>query len=98
MENNHREPLEVEVGAQGSPESPDPFPGSPSPVFEIPQGDASTFMEFYSLDDLVDLEVWVRRSRELRVTDDYVTIEPVISENIKLFLKYTLGAQWQYNI
>ena len=88
----------MEVGEQGSPESPEPSPGSPSSVFEVPEGDASTLMGFYSLDDLVDLEEWVRRSRELRGTEDCFMIDPMISGNSKLFLKCTLGAQWQYKL
>ena len=98
MENNEQAPLQVEVAAPGSPESPQPSPGSPSPVFEVPEGDASTFMGFYSLDDLVDLEEWARRSRELRGTQDYVMVEPMISDILRLFLKYTLGPQWQYKL
>ena len=83
------------VAAQGSPESPDPSPGSPSPVFEEPEGDASTFMGFYSLENLVDLE---NSSRELRRTEEYVMADPEISDNLPLFLKYTQGAQWQYEL
>ena len=88
----------MEVAEQGSPESPEPSSGSPSTVFEVPEGDASTFMGFYSLDDLVDLEEWARRSRELRGTEDYIMIDPMIYDNLKLFLKYTVGAQWQYKL
>ena len=61
MENNYQQPLEVEVAVQGSSESPNPTSGSPSPVFEVPEGDASIFMGPYSLDDLADLEEWARR-------------------------------------
>ena len=99
MENNEQAPLEVEVPEiPENPESPQPSPGSPSPVFVIPEGDVSTFMDFYSLDDLVDLEEWARRSRELRGTPDYVMVEPGISDNLRLFLRYTEGAQWQYKL
>ena len=86
VENNEQAPLQVEVAAPGSPESPQPSPGSPSPVFEVPEGDASTFMGFYSL---VDLEEWARRSRELRGTQDYVMVEPMISDNLRLSKIYT---------
>ena len=98
MENNVQEPLQVEVAAPGSPESPQPSPRSPLPVFEAPEGDASTFMGFYSLDDIIDLEEWARRSRELRGTADYVMVEPGISDNLRLFLRYTEGSQWQYKL
>ena len=89
MENNEQAPLEVEVEQPGSPESPQPSPGSPSPVFGEPAGDASTFIGFYSLDDLIELEEWARRSRELRGRADYVMVEPGISDNLRLFLIYT---------
>ena len=95
MENNEQAPLQVEVEQPGSPASPQPSLGSPSPVFGVPEGDASTFMGFYSLDDLVDLEEWARWSRELRGTADYVMVEPGISDNLRLFLRYTEGSQWQ---
>ena len=98
MENNYQESLEVDVGAQESPECPEPSPGSPSPVFEELVEGASTFMGFYSLDDLVDLEDWARWSRELRGTADYVMVEPAISNNLRLFLNYTEGAQRQYKL
>ena len=98
MENNEQALLQVEVAAPGSPESPKPSPGSPSPVFEVPEGDASTFMGLYSLDDIVDLEKWARRSREVRGTAEYVLVEPGISGNLRPFLRYTEGSQWQYKV
>ena len=98
MDNNYQEPLEVEVRAQGSPESPEPSPGSPSLVFEEPAGDVSTFMGFYSLDELVDLEDWAQRPRELRGTADYVMVEPGLSEKLRLFLNYPECAQGQYKL
>ena len=42
-----------------------------------------------------DPEEWARRSRELRGTTDYVTVEPGISDKLRLFLRYTEGSQWQ---
>ena len=98
MENNEQEPLQVEVEQPGSPASPQPSPRSPSPVFKEPAGDASTFMGFYSLDDIVNLKEWARRSRESRGTTDYALVEPGISDNLRLFLRYTEGFQWQYKL
>ena len=98
MENNEQAPLQVEVEKPVSPVSLQPFPGSPLPVFEVPEGDASTFLGFYSLDDLVDLEEGARRSRELRGTAEYVLVEPGMSDNLRLFLRYTQGSQWQYKL
>ena len=90
--------IQIEVEQQGSPESPQPSPVSPLPVLEEPAADASTFMGFYSLDDIEDLEEWARRSRELRGTTDYVMVEPGISDKLRLFLRYTEGSHWQYKL
>ena len=89
---------ELEVGQQVSPESPQPSPGSPSPVFQLPVGDASKFMGFYTADFLDDLEYWANRSRDLRRVSSAFTEEPDISDNLKLFLKYTLGPQCQFKL
>ena len=51
-------PLEIQVGQQEAPESPSPSPSSPSPVFQHSARDASSFMGFYTLDDLKDLKQW----------------------------------------
>ena len=88
MENNDQGPLEVEVAAQGS----------PSPVFQLPEGDASKFMGFYTGDDIDYLEYWANRSRDLRGVSGSFPEEPDISDNLKLFLKYTLGPQWQFKL
>ena len=95
MENQE---LQVEVGQQGSPECPQPSPRFPSPVFELPVGDASNFMGFYTADDIDDLEFWANRSRDLRSVSGSFAEEPDISDNLKLFLKYTLGPQWQFKL
>ena len=88
-----------EVGAQGSPESPEPSPpSSPEPVFQLPAGDASNFMGFYSADDIDDLEYWANRSRDLRRVSGSFAEDPEISDNLKVFLKYTLGPQWQFKL
>ena len=34
----------------------------------------------------------------LRGTEDYIMIDPMVSDNLKLFLRFTLGAQWQYKL
>ena len=85
MENNVQEPLEVEVAAQGSPESPEPPLQLLSPVFQMPAGDASNFMGFCSADDIDDLEYWAKRSRDLRRVSGSFAEDPEISDNLKLF-------------
>ena len=90
--------LEVKVGQQGSPESPQPPPGSPLPVFQLPVGDVPNFMGFYTADDIDDLEYWANRSRDLRRVSGSSAKAPDFLDNLKLFLKYTLGPQWQFKL
>ena len=87
MENNAQEPLEVGAAAQGSPESPEPSLQSPLPVFQMPAGDAASFMGFYSADDIDDLEYWAKRSRDLRRVSGSFAEDPEISDNLKFFKK-----------
>ena len=86
--------LEVAVGQQESPESPQPSPGSLSPVLQFPVCDASTFMGFYTDGNNDDLEYWANRSRDLRRVSGSFAEEPDISDNLKLFLKNTVAPQW----
>ena len=55
-------------------------------------------MGFYSVDDNDGLEYWAIRSRELRTVSGSFAEDPEISDNLKLFLKYTLGPQWQFKL
>ena len=99
-------PLEVQVGpAAESPESPSPAvsPGTPSPVALSPPpvspvGDALSFMGFYTEDDIVNLEQWAVDSRGFRWTPDFRIEEPEISPNLKTFLRFTIGAQWEFKL
>ena len=95
MENQE---LQVEVEQQGSLESLEPSPGSPLPKFQLPVGDASNFMGFYTADDIDDLKYWANRSRDLRRVSGSFPEEPEISDDLKLFLKYTMGPQWQFKL
>ena len=96
MENNDQE-LQVEVGQQGSPEAPEPSPGSPLAVFQLPVGDASNFIGFYSADDIDDLEYWANRSRDLRRVSGSFAEDPEISDNLKFFKKNTMGPHGNLN-
>ena len=55
-------------------------------------------MGFYSSDDIDDLEYWAKRSRDLRMVSGSFAEDPEISDNLKLFLRYTLGPQWQFKL
>ena len=89
-------PSEVVVpGVADNPESPSPFP-PPSPGQESPQpqfGEASSFMVFFTSDDLIDLEQRAVDAQSLRGTPDLRLEEPEVSPNLKIFLKYTWGPQ-----
>ena len=91
-------PPEVQVAPQESTESLQPSTGSPLPVYQLPAGDASTLMGFYSSDDIGDLEQRAWRSRNLKSASDFIAEEPDIIDNLKLFLKYTFGPQWQFKL
>ena len=82
----------------GSPESPEPSTRSPLPVFQLPVGGASNFMGFHSADDIDDLEYWASRSPDLRRVSGSFAEERDISDNLKLFLNYTMGPQWQFKL
>ena len=98
-------PLEVQVVPADSPESPSRSPPSspePSPAAspgpESPQpllGDALSFIGFFTSDDLIDLEQWAVDAQSLRGTPVLRLEEPEISPNLKTFLKYTSGLQWE---
>ena len=95
-------PLEVEVGpVADNPASPSPQTPSP-PVPSPPQGslvgDATSFMGFYTHVDLVDLEQWTVDARAARANPATRIEEPEVSPNLKVFLRFTLGAQWEVKL
>ena len=55
-------------------------------------------MGFHTADDIDDREIWANRSRDLWRGSGSFAEEPDISDNFNLFLKYTLGPQWQFNL
>ena len=93
-------PEEVQVAPlAANPQSPSPClptPSAevPSPPQGSPVGDATSFMGFYTHDDLVDLEQWTVDARAAR-TNPTTRIEELlpVSPNVKTFLTHTLGAQ-----
>ena len=94
-------PVKVVVpGVADNPKSPSRSPSaSPGPESPQPQlGDASGFMGFFTSDDLIDLEQWAVDAQNLRGTPDIRLEEPEISPNLKTFLKYTWGPQWELKI
>ena len=100
-------PLEVQYVPADNPESPSPEPspaaspaasppaspgpGSPQPLL----GDAPNFLNFYSADDITELEQWAMDAQSLRGTPNLRLEEPEISANFKIFLKFIWGHQWE---
>ena len=95
-------PLEVQVGPVAdnhAPPSPQtPSPPVPSPPQGSPVGDATSFMGFYTHDDVVDLEQWTVDARAARANPAIRIEEPEVSPNLKVFLRFTLGAQWEVKL
>ena len=97
-----------------NPESPSPQPspvssggsspvavGGPSPVASppgSPVGDATSFMGFYTHDDLTEFEQWTADSRAARANPTSRIEEPDISPNLKTFLRYVYGTQWEVKL
>ena len=100
-------PLNVEVPEiTDNPESPSPEPSSassgrpslPASPPGSPVGDATSFIGFYTHDDLVDLEQWSADSRASKADPTSRIEEPDVAPTLKTFLHYTLGAQWEVKL
>ena len=94
-------PMEVQVAPPADiPQSPSPSPQTPSPPVPSPPqgspvGDVTSFMVFYTHDDVVDLEQWTVDARAPRTNPAIRIEEPELSPNLKFFFRLTLGAQWE---
>ena len=101
-------PLNVEVPEiPDNLESPSPQPspissdgsspvavGGP-PVPPPPGEDFTSFMGFYTHEDLTELEQWTVDARAAR-RDPAARIEkPEVAPNLKIFLRYVYGTQWE---
>ena len=100
-------PLNVEVPEfSDNPESPSPGP-SPAPSAgpsraalppRSPVGGVTSFMGFYTHDDLAELEQWTVDSRATQADPTSRIEEPNASPNLKIFLRYTSGTQWEVKL
>ena len=96
--------LEVKVAPLAdNPKSPSPSPQTPSPPVPSPPqgssvGDATSFMGFYTHDDVVELEQWTVDARAARRNPATRIEERAVSPNLKVFLRFTLGAQWEVKL
>ena len=108
------DPLNVEVaGIPDNPESPSPQSPSPNPSPasspliggppmppppSSPREISASFMNFYTYSDLEELQQWAVGARAARRDPTARIEEPEISYNLKIFLKYVYGLQWEIKI
>ena len=71
-----------------------PVPPPPS----SPREDSSSFMNFYTYEDLSELEQWTVDARAARRYPAARIEEPEVSYNLKIFLKYVYGIQWEIKL
>ena len=94
---------------QPSPVSPQPSPASSGgsstvggppvpPPPSSPREDFSSFMGFYTHDDLVDFEQCTMDARAARRDPAARIEEPEVSPNLKIFLRYVYGTQWEVKL
>ena len=102
-------PLNAEVAEiPDNLESPTPEPSpaaSPtvasSPVASppgLPVGGVTSFMGFYTYDDLTVFEKWTVDSRASRADPTSRIDEPDVSPNLKTFIRYVFGTQWRVKL
>ena len=94
-----------------SPQSPSPHPSPASPQHSpliggppmppppsSPREMSGSFMNFYTYSDLDELKQWAVGARAARRDPAARIEEPEISYNLKIFLKYVYGLQWEIKI
>ena len=77
-----------------SPVGGPPVPPPPS----SPREDSSSFMGFYTQDDVVELERWTVDARAARRDPAARIEEPEVSPSLKIFLRYVYGTQWEVKL
>ena len=77
-----------------------PLVGGPpvSPPPSSPREDFTSFMGFYTYEDLVGLEEWTVDARAAPRDPAARIEEPEVSYNLKIFLKYVYGMQWEIKL
>ena len=71
-----------------------PMPPPPSSPREI----SASFMNFYTYSDLEELKQWAVGARAARRDPTARIEEPEISYNLKIFLTYVYGRQWEIKL
>ena len=101
--------LNVEVAEiPDNPESPSPEPSPAalapvaSPLVASPPGSrvrgVTSFMGFYTYDDLAELEQWTADCRAARADPTSRIEKPDVSPNLKTILRYVFGTQWEFKL
>ena len=65
---------------------------------ESPVRDATSFMGFYTHDDLTEVEQTTVDARAARADPTNRIEEPDVSPNLKVFLRYVYGTQWEVKL
>ena len=71
-----------------------PMPPPPS----SPREDSASFMNFYTYTDLDELKQWAVGARAARRDPAARIEEPEVSYNLKIFLTYVYGRQWEIKL
>ena len=71
-----------------------PMPPPPS----SPREDSTSFMNFYTYEDLTELKQWAVGARAAWRDPAARIEEPEVSYNLKIFLKYVYGIQWEIKL
>ena len=91
----HPSPASSDGSSQHSPLVGEP-PAPPPP--SSPREDFTSFMGFYTYDDLTELEQWSVDARAARADPASRIEEPEVSPNLKVFLRYVYGTQWEVKL
>ena len=77
-----------------------PLVGGPpmAPPPSSPREDRGSFMNFYTYSDLEELRQWAVGARAARRDPAARIEEPEVSYNLKVFLKYVYGLQWEIKL
>ena len=88
------------VSSGGSSPQHSPLVGGPPvpPPPSSPREDFTSFMGFYTYDDLTELEQWTVDAGAARADPASRIEEPEVLPNLKVFLRYVYGTQWEIKL
>ena len=93
-------PLNPSPASSGGSPQHSPLLGGPPmpPPPSSPREDSASFMNFFTYEDLRELQQWAVGARAARRDPAARIEEPEISYNLKIFLKYVYGLQWEIKL